>query len=964
MASAGEASPLLNTVGACNAETPPGVRPWTRHGESVLLPEERAEGANAMGTFSGVVMPNTLGVFGVIIFLRLSWACAQSGLLLFLVIMTAAYSVAGLTVLSLMSISTNGRVRGGGCYFMISRALGPEFGGAIGLIFYAANIAGCGLYLVGLSDALISAFDLPGTRWHKLAYGSAVLLLVTVVCLVGAKAYAKTGIFIFVLLWAIIAVVLGSIFFRSNGSVAGYTGFSRSTLHHNLYPDFQAAPAGAGAQSFQSVFAVYMPTTTGLLAGSNMSGDLADAARSLPRGTFIAVVLTYVTYALLAVSMAATIQRSEMLENYYVVQDICISKYIVTAGIVCSTVSSALGNQIGGSRIVQALARDKLFAFLKPFAYGAPGSDEPRYGVLLSMVLIQALLFVGDLNTLAKITTSCFLISFVIINFACFVLSISGTPNYRPSFTGSNAFTTGLGTVVCLGTMFFVDVVYAGVSLGFLVILLIYVHWTAPPLNWGFISQALMYHQVRKYLLRLDVRKNHVKYWRPQFLYLCANPTSSLQVLDFVNNLKKGGLYVVGHILVGDVVSQGRRYKQQVAAWREFIADTKIKAFSETLIAPSVRAGARSLLEVSGLGALQPNTLIMGFFDTSTSMADAQAAGLGPDDLRSTVSLRGPALSGRREFVSAARRHFAAAFREPTSASAITLAEYVGIINDALFFNKNVVITRNFERLDKELIVTRALSRFGAEPQRSASFFSNMYRSTTAALSRSRKINIDLWPIDVSGTSQFDHSFTLLLLFGWILQLTDIWSKFTRLRVFSIIHTGESKDAERERIELMLRTARIDAEVIPLELSEAASASWFDATPPSVGPEWANADRNSDGDDVEPATVAAAADEDARIGASSARTSTAYYPYEDEVHDGVDRDSDAFQRLLLVRYSIVNQLMRAYSAEAGVIFSTFDRPSVAVRYNTHFLAGLDALTRDLPPILCLYGIGTFLATEM
>ena len=62
------------------------------------------------------------------------------------------------TAISMSAIATNGVVPGGGSYFLISRALGPEFGGAVGVLFYLGTSVASSMYIVGAVEIfLVSA---------------------------------------------------------------------------------------------------------------------------------------------------------------------------------------------------------------------------------------------------------------------------------------------------------------------------------------------------------------------------------------------------------------------------------------------------------------------------------------------------------------------------------------------------------------------------------------------------------------------------------------------------------------------------------------------------------------------------------------------------------------------------------------------------------------------------------------
>lgn len=78
-------------------------------------------GVVKFGWIQGVLIRCVLNIFGVMIFLRISWLVGQAGLGLITIIIIIATLVTFITALSMSAICTNGEIRGGGAYYLISR---------------------------------------------------------------------------------------------------------------------------------------------------------------------------------------------------------------------------------------------------------------------------------------------------------------------------------------------------------------------------------------------------------------------------------------------------------------------------------------------------------------------------------------------------------------------------------------------------------------------------------------------------------------------------------------------------------------------------------------------------------------------------------------------------------------------------------------------------------------------------
>lgn len=143
-----------------------------------------------------------------------------------------------------------------------------------------------------------------------------------------------------------------------------------------------------------------------------MSGDLRNPSKAIPKGTLYATLTTSVAYILVIVSMAASTGHGSLLRNANIIQDTNLYAPTILAGELAVTFFSALMGIVGASKLMQALARDKLFPGLSLLGRGLNKGDEPVAAIFLTYVLAQIALL-ADLDQLASLISIFYQVSHV-----------------------------------------------------------------------------------------------------------------------------------------------------------------------------------------------------------------------------------------------------------------------------------------------------------------------------------------------------------------------------------------------------------------------------------------------------------------------------------------------------------------------------------------------------------------------
>lgn len=556
--------------------------------------------SGTLGTFGGVFTPSILTILGIILFLRLGYVVGSAGLGRCLVIIGLANVISVITSVSLSAVATNLKVRGGGDYYLISRTLGVEFGGSIGLVLYLAQSVSIAFYCIGFAEAVASFFPLVHHLSVQLIAAAAVAFLFIFAWQGADWATRFQYVVMALLIAALLSFYIGSIRSWDSAVLAGNW----------------AAPQGG--PPFWILFAIFFPAVTGFTQGVSMSGDLANPGKSIPLGTFLAVGISIGVYFSVAVLFAAATPNHILASDYGAMKSISAIGLFIDAGVIAATLSSAMASFMGAPRILQSLAADRIFSVLTPFAKVSQPSGNPRRGVLLSAGIALFTIVLGQLNLVASVVSMFFLISYGLLNYATYFEARTQSPAFRPRFKWFSPTLSLTGFIICLGAMLAIDPKSGAAAIALLLAVHQYLKRTAGPARWADSSRSHHLQQVRQHLLAAVQEPAHARDWRPQLLVFTQDSERRGPLLTVAEWIEGGSGFTEA---VQIIEGQGPAVRKALeAAGRELAAAIvrgRHAMFPLTICAPDLARAIGILIQSSGIGPLRPNTVVVNWLGDS-----------------------------------------------------------------------------------------------------------------------------------------------------------------------------------------------------------------------------------------------------------------------------------------------------------------------------------------------------------
>lgn len=543
--------------------------------------------AKKFGAFGGVFTPSILTILGVIMYLRLPWIVGQAGLLATLGIILVAHIISGSTGLSVASIATDKRVETGGTYYIISRSLGLPIGGTLGWALFVGLSFSVSLYLIGFAEVFLGYFGFEVNLTTIRIAGSIILLLVTILTFISTSLAIKTQ---YIILAAMVLSLI-SVFFGSHE-------FTPEQPQLNTIPE---------SLPWIALFAIFFPAVTGFEAGVSMSGDLKDPRKSIPLGTILAILVGLIVYVGLAFFFSYTVNRDLLVNDPNVLFKISLVKQLVIAGILGATLSSALGSILGAPRIMQAVAKDRIAPFFLSKGFGP--SNEPRNALLLTFVIAQAGILIGELNVIARIVTIFFIITYGFLN-VTYTIESWASSDFRPAFKIPR-FVSIIGAAACIIVMIQLDILAMAAASIVLLAIFFYLKNKELNLQSGDTRSSIWLSLVKTGLTKLTKSQTNTRNWRPNVIIFSGGTQNRPHLIE-IGKAIVGKLGIFTNFELIEQPDENLLFEKTAKVSSETVGEYE-NILTRRHVCKNIYDGIEMISRVYGFSGFEPNTILMGW---------------------------------------------------------------------------------------------------------------------------------------------------------------------------------------------------------------------------------------------------------------------------------------------------------------------------------------------------------------
>ncbi|MBU3923496.1 MAG: amino acid permease, partial [Nanoarchaeota archaeon] len=550
------------------------------------LPERK------FGTFAGVFMPSLLTILGAVMYLILPQVLGGVGLLKTIIIILIAHSVTIATAYSISAIATNIQVKGGGLYYLISRSLGSEFGGSLGIQLYLAQTIAASFYAIAFARGFGVVLTYFGLGIPEMYLALISLILFGVMVFIGAQFVVKLQYFIF----AAIVLSLVSIFLGPN------------TV------DLTSVAITASGLSFWVAFAMFFPAVTGIDAGVGMSGELKDPKKSLVKGTFLAILVTMIVYLALVVKLAFSATSEQLFTNPQVLNSVALFSPLIILGIIMATSSSALSSLMTSPRCLVAMAEDKVLPrFLSFLGKKSKKNGEPRIAIVFSLLIGGGIIFLGSLELVSQIVSMFFLSVYGWINGSAFFEKISHNPSYRPTFNAP-AYVSFYGMIAAYLVMFLFNplIMFLVIIIQGLLFYSLYKSNKSMKIEgvWAGVSFRFM----KLFLRSMDRNASTVKNWRPTLLAFSTKEINNHPIASLLHWISsKSSITKMYFLHKGKVGQDEETTKHHQQALNSYVRENDLDLFPRSIASEDFQTTIGTLSQAETVGNLPLNTILLDF---------------------------------------------------------------------------------------------------------------------------------------------------------------------------------------------------------------------------------------------------------------------------------------------------------------------------------------------------------------